>query len=402
MNRIKNRILSFILAIAFIFGSAGVSFADGNAVSEFLYNDPFEYMVSLTDEEIPNSSDSTDVMSVGAENSAESVDERLARRHRERIEKAQKTDRYIVKYKSDAHKTSVENKLHGRLSSTHEIIGENENRTKKTKVIVLNEAIKPQDFANELRNMDIGNSIEYIQPDFELSPQEISLEITEVNGIESISDAEMGTVPMATNPVTVAVIDTGADLSHPLFANYLWEDESGNNGWNFVDENGILYDAEASPSYAHGTHVTGIIVQAARESATPVKVMTCRAFDNGSAYTSDVIEAIEYAQDNGAKIINMSFGGTHYNPALEEAMEETNALFITAAGNHRMDLSTTPVYPACFNLDNIICVASANADKGFTYFSNFSTAHVDIAALGREVTSAYPNRTVYTSTQTKR
>ena len=65
-------------------------------------------------------------------------------------------------------------------------------------------------------------------------------------------------------------------------------------------------------------------------------------------------------------------------------------LFITAAGNNRANLDETPVYPACFDLSNIVSVSSTNADGGFSFFSNYSTTQVDVTARGRDVVSALP------------
>lgn len=392
-----HRLLCLLLAFAFIIGAAGFAFAEDNIISDLLFNDPFENMIALTTDDIDATTASVaETVSTEELRPKDIAMQQLEEYKRNKAIQAQKTDRYIVKYKSDTHKQSVDTALQARVMSTNEIIGKDENRSKKTELIVLAEAVKPQDFANELRTMGIGDSIEYIQPDFKLVQQEITLDIVPAGSGATSGTGQIstGTLPIATTSVTVAVIDSGADVTHPMLKNYLWTGENGINGKNFVDDNHVLYDAENFTQYAHGTHVSGIIAQSASESGTPLKIMTCKAFENGSAYTSDVIEAIEFAVENGAKIINMSFGGTQYNPALEEAMAEADALFITAAGNHRMDVSDTPIYPACFDLDNIICVTSSNADKGFTYFSNYSTSLVDIAAPGRDIQSAYPNKGV--------
>ena len=70
-----------------------------------------------------------------------------------------------------------------------------------------------------------------------------------------------------------------------------------------------VYDAENPLAYAHGTHISGIIAQVAENENMPLQLIMCKAFENGSAYTSDVIEAIEFSVEKGARIINMSFGG---------------------------------------------------------------------------------------------
>jgi subtilisin family serine protease len=86
----------------------------------------------------------------------------------------------------------------------------------------------------------------------------------------------------------------------------------------------------------------------------------------------------------------MSFGSTDFNPALYDAIENSGALFVCAAGNARLDLMETPVYPAGYDLPNVLAVASVNDDGGFSYFSNYGDNMIDMAALGRGVESAMP------------
>ena len=63
-----------------------------------------------------------------------------------------------------------------------------------------------------------------------------------------------------------------------------------------------------------------------------------------------ILNAIEYASMMGVKIINASFGSTQYNPALEQAMNESGIMFVTAAGNTGIDCSNVSIYPACFEI----------------------------------------------------
>jgi len=236
--------------------------------------------------------------------------------------------------------------------------------------------------------------------------------------------------------VTVAVIDTGIDLFHPAFKNAIsnntyeiqadteWKDLSGMqdnvyeirqdtiwknlnevpddgidndgdgyiddiNGWNFCDNNNLIYDPVSPMQSAHGTHIAGII-KAVNEDYN-VKIMPLKVFGDNGAYTSDIIDAIHYAEGNGAKIANCSFGSTDNNPALREAMENSDILFVCAVGNARSNLEETPIYPACFGLDNIISVTSTNPDGGLSYYSNYSANVVEIAALGRDVYSTLPD-----------
>lgn len=217
---------------------------------------------------------------------------------------------------------------------------------------------------------------------------------------------------LSKNKVLVAVIDTGIDITHPDLESSIYTnkneipnnsiDDDGNgliddvHGWNFVDASSSVYDESLGLEQAHGTHIAGIIagLSNADQNIKPnenIEILPLQVFSNGTAYTSDIIAAIEYAEMMGARVVNCSFGSSDYNMALKEAIENSNMLFICSAGNARTDLDKTAIYPACFDLANIINVTSCNADGGLSYFSNYSKDLVDIAALGRDITSTLPN-----------
>ena len=224
------------------------------------------------------------------------------------------------------------------------------------------------------------------------SAPEIDLEITpeQTTAPEATLDPEVQPTP-ETEPTPepsespeaapiVAVIDAGIDVAHHGLTEQILP------GYDFVNNTELVYDSSKKDEYYHGTHVAGIIAQ----NAPTAQILPLKVFEHGRAYTSDIIRAIEYAQEHGASVVNMSFGGADDNRALREAMQERNMLFVCAAGNARTDVEETPVYPACFDLDNIISVASLNQDLGFSYYSNYGTESVDIAAVGRDVYSMWP------------
>ena len=139
-------------------------------------------------------------------------------------------------------------------------------------------------------------------------------------------------------------------------------------------------------SQVHGTHIAGIIAKAAPNA----KIMPLQVFDNGEAYTSDIIRAIEYAKEHGADIVNMSFGSSEGNLALYQAMEASDMFYVCAAGNGRKNISEDQVYPASYALDNSISVGAVISDGNMAYFSNYGEA-VDIAALGKNIKSTFPD-----------
>lgn len=134
-------------------------------------------------------------------------------------------------------------------------------------------------------------------------------------------------------PVIVAIIDTGIDITHPDLKNAIWTNEDeipddgidndGNgyvddvHGWNFYDGNNTLYTGADD---THGTHAAGTISAGRGDGGMVgitdnqyVKIMVLKALgsDEGKGNTQAVLDAIRYAEANGASICNLSFGSSH-------------------------------------------------------------------------------------------
>ena len=167
------------------------------------------------------------------------------------------------------------------------------------------------------------------------------------------------------------------------------------------------------PDPLHGTHVAGIIAavrdnnQGVQGLGGPlVQIMAVRAVPNGDERDKDVANAIRYAVDNGASIINMSFGKefSPQRPAVEAAFTYAaahNVLLVHAAGNEDDDLAITPHYPAALTLagqpfPNLLTVgASGPADDSrlAADFSNYNKTQVDVFAPGVGIFSTLPGST---------
>lgn len=167
------------------------------------------------------------------------------------------------------------------------------------------------------------------------------------------------------------------------------------------------------PSESHGTHVAGIIAagrnngKGANGVANNVKIMSIRAVPNGDEYDKDVALAIRYAADNGAQIINTSFG-KYYSPHSDWVRDaivyaaSKDVLIVNAAGNEAADLDTKDFYPndaigtGPEVSDNFISVGSLDPKYGsgmISSFSNYGKINVDIFAPGGEIYSTYPENT---------
>lgn len=163
----------------------------------------------------------------------------------------------------------------------------------------------------------------------------------------------------------------------------------------------------------HGTHVAGIIAAQRNNGigmdgvANNVKIMTVRAVPDGDEYDKDIALAIRYAVDNGAKVLNTSFG-KYYSPhadwvydAIKYAAEH-DVLIVNAAGNDGLDLDTVNVYPndQFDNGDEIsnsfITVGALNYEYGSNMvanFSNYGKTNVDVFAPGVKIWSTTPLNT---------
>ena len=177
--------------------------------------------------------------------------------------------------------------------------------------------------------------------------------------------------------ITVAVVDTGVDTAHEYLQGRI---VSG--GYDFIES-----DTDVTDDNGHGTHVSGIIV-----NATPsnVKILPIKAMNSaGSAADSTAILAIRYAADHGADIINMSFSYQDSLNAIQSAIDyakSKNCLCVAAAGNDFIDVST--VAPA--GCDGVLTVSAVDDSDTMCAFSNFGDV-VDIAAPGSSVLSSVPN-----------
>ena len=228
----------------------------------------------------------------------------------------------------------------------------------------------------------------------------------DIDGLEALR------VQQGDAEVVVAVIDDGVDLSHPDLAARAWvnpdedpgdgDDDDGNgyvddvNGWDFCHNDASVHDAGHD---GHGTHVAGTIAASLDGTgvvgvAPGVSVMALKFIDDLDDCGQDVmaIEAIDYAAENGATLINASWGGTGGNAALDQAILESGLLFVAASGNAGQDLDAPGMnfYPAESNAANVLSVGAVDQRGEIADFSNYGATAVDIMAPGTNVLSTYP------------
>lgn len=272
-------------------------------------------------------------------------------------------------------------------------------------------------------------SIEYVEPNYLIQKADIPdadiFTLSEVQALQGTQGENRDPIhakdaqdilSQNNTPVNVAVLDTGIDVEHEALVNVIWTntgeipgndyDDDGNgfkddiNGWNFADNDNDLTDCDG-----HGTHVSGIIAQTANDlfsenpdphATSPIQIMGLKFLGcDGVGSTSNAIKAIDYAIDNGALILNNSWGNNVYSYALHEAIARSyyaKTVFVAAAGNNQANNDIEPFYPASYPVPNVISVAATDLNDEFAIsISNYGHQSVHEAAPGVRILSTYPD-----------
>jgi subtilisin family serine protease len=205
--------------------------------------------------------------------------------------------------------------------------------------------------------------------------------------------------------VVVAVIDSGIDYNHPDLKLNIWSNTSPTfgdvHGARWTNGNGTPTSGDPMDGFWHGTHVAGTIGGVGNNGVGVagvnwrVKLMALKFLDDaGDGWAADAVAAIEYAVSKGVRISNNSWGGGDYSQALRDAIATAGAaghIFVAAAGNAGTDNDQTPFYPASYDCDTIVAVASSDRNDARSSFSCYGVTRVDLAAPGQDILSTYPN-----------
>ena len=205
-------------------------------------------------------------------------------------------------------------------------------------------------------------------------------------GPAKIQAPEAWDVTVGSSAVIIAVVDTGVDLNHPdLNAKIV-------AGWDYVNNDGVPQD-----DHGHGTHVAGIAaaetnnLQGIAGISWTARIMPVKVLDeHGDGYYSDVADGVRYACNNGARIINLSLGGSSPSSTLEDALEaayEDGCLMVAAAGN---GWGNGVDYPGRY--PETMAVAATNQSDVRAGFSDYGP-EVDVAAPGVDIFSTLWNNT---------
>ncbi|MGE4489816.1 MAG: S8 family serine peptidase, partial [Kiritimatiellales bacterium] len=266
-----------------------------------------------------------------------------------------------------------------------------------------------------------GNVSVYAEPNYiystSLTPNDSQWPLW---GMQQVSAPAAWDQTTGEDSILVAVIDSGVDASHSDLAGNMWvnagetglDSENNDKKTNGIDDdnNGFIDDWQGWNFYGsnndpaddndHGTHCAGTVGAVGNNSIGVAGVcwnvsLVGIKFLGADGYGSEVdaAEAVLYATQLGAVIQNHSWGGSAGGEMLLSAFEAANSngvLAVVAAGNSNNDNDTAPVYPASYDLPNIIAVAASDEDDRLASFSNYGSATVDLAAPGVDIVSTIP------------
>ncbi|HEY9060903.1 MAG TPA: S8 family serine peptidase [Pseudobacteroides sp.] len=329
-------------------------------------------------------------------------------------------DRIIVKYKDEKKSSIVKDTVKKKLKNFNIDV---EKKLQNIDVISVSNKVESEFLLEELKNSPY---VEYAQPDYKLEKFEVPQDDSfykqwglynrgqAINGQSGTTGVDINAcsawnLSKGNENVIVGILDTGIDINHPDLKNSIYinaEEIPGNNldddnngyvddinGWDFINSDNTVFD-NINEDF-HATHIAGIIAakhngQGVCGISPNIKILPLKFFNDYAGYTSDAIEAIQYAEKMGVKAINCSFGDTNYNYALEQEMRNSNILFVCASSNKEANLDYEPYYPACYNIPNKITVAAVDNKGKLSDFSNYGSI-VDIAAPGSDIFSTVPD-----------
>jgi subtilisin family serine protease len=276
--------------------------------------------------------------------------------------------------------------------------------------------------------------VRYAQPNYEIGEDAVPSDESYSSqwGLATIQAASAWDLVTGNDQMIIGVVDSGVDYTHEDLANNMWIntdeiadngiDDDGNGyiddvyGWDFTEytyaipvddsDNYTYYEKneDADPGNdggdphgfkSHGTHVAGIVGAQANNTVTGegnvvgvlwnCKIMAVQAGDgNGDLADTWIVKGVRYAVDNGARVVNMSFGGGTVPGFVDFAMKYAHSkgvVLCAASGNGDTSVASCPA-----ELKNVISVAATQQDDAKASFSDYGST-VDIAAPGMAILS---------------
>ena len=209
----------------------------------------------------------------------------------------------------------------------------------------------------------------------------------------------------------IVLLDSGADLDHPDLAPNLWTNPggiggcaAGTHGYNVVPKQPTC---DPSDDLGHGTHVAGIVGAVGNEGtgiagvdwhATILPVKFINSLNKGP--NGKLVKALGWilqiiGEGVNVRVVNDSgiWAGTTYSQAVADRLEDLSdagVLFVSAAGNTKVNIDTKPRYPCSYQVPNKVCVTATDQKDALWTKSNYGASTVDLAAPGVNIYSTLP------------
>ena len=263
--------------------------------------------------------------------------------------------------------------------------------------------VPPTKTINEmLKKYKEDPNVEYAEPNYIrkafLTPDDPNCSDPTQWGIFKIEADQAWDTETGKESIVIAILDTGVDYDHEDLSGNMWDDGSGNCGYDFVnddnDPDDDHYDA-LTGAHSHGTHCAGIAA-AMTNNTTGIagvswksKIMAVKVLDeSGNGTLAWELDGIDYAVEKGADIISMSFGTDVYPPipiglereTINDAYEK-GCVLVAASGNVNQPYVA---YPAAY--ENVIAVGASNQSDQRWVSSNYGS-ELDVVAPGVDILS---------------
>lgn len=299
-----------------------------------------------------------------------------------------KDDEVVVIFKDDISNKSIKKIVSSNDASLGEIVDFDDSKIVQATISdnsTLEDAI--EDFSSNSKVLYAGPNYKYNFYDTTIIDTKPSYWFDKIDVLGA-----WNVIGNSSNKTRVAIIDSGVDVYHEDLQANLVDTEK------YTITSGGKIITSDSDFESHGTHVAGIIGAtygnglgsagvASGFNNDLVEVMVVGTSEEGYLFTSDIVSAISYAVDNGAKVINMSFGGSGRDRVLEASIKDAyskGTVLVAASGNDATDSFTSPS-----DFKEVISVNSSNEYDKANYWANYGK-YKDVTAPGNNIFSTIP------------
>lgn len=342
------------------------------------------------------------------------------------------SDKIVVKLKESSSLAKQQKQLSEKLGGVNLVKVFDQNKFSTMSILLDNiyymEVNAPYDINYFITEVNSLPQVEWAEPYYLYKPSYIpndpfynGSDISKYNHLNVISAEQAWDINKGSSDVIIAIVDTGVDWEHPDLNANIWinpneiegngVDDDNNGfvddirGWDFGGLDGTADNNPKEDASDHGTHVAGLASAVTDNSIGIASIgFNCKLMavktsrndvrdENNNALIYSGYEGIKYAADNGAKIINCSWGGysySHFAQSVIDYATSKGALVVAAAGN---DNSNQPHYPSSYK--GVLSVAATDNNDIKASWSNYGTK-VDVCAPGVSVYSTWQTQSLYT------